>query len=531
MSQELVDSVNKLTGETVALLQEYTKGNTVLQNSASDAASSAAAAKTSELITVAQANLATQEAAKAKNEADKAAAVVTGGTATLNSSPGKIPLANSQGKIDPNWIDFANVSPANIAWDLFIPFNDSGKIERGFGKNDTIDVSVEQDGSTLVELPTKSVSFSRASARTVVNKSGEVETIAVDKLAIGRDGAEFYQTYANYQLNSEAPGSLSQSGWSVTKSGSASVPTIDNNFSVAPDGSQTASRVQFALNGGTTEQDHSNLLFIPVSLETGDTITGSLWIKSNTNLNYKMRFDFNGATSIRGTSDIEVTTEWKRFDITYAGIDGPWATRAPILRLRGTKNTADSADVLVWGAQVTKTSQPMPYVKTQSSAVTSSGDICTVTIKSNLPPAGAPFSIMCDIAFRLNERGEAWAVIPENLGGTSIAFLLRRDGPSNSVQFYFDDESGTDRQAAVSNVDENPHRFICTYDGVNTTKIYIDGELRGQNAAHGTKSYAGLGVIRFGGSGPWSLNNAVKNFGIIHRALSDDEIKALGAAK
>lgn len=34
MSQELVNSVNKLTDETSALLQEYVKGNTVLQNSA-----------------------------------------------------------------------------------------------------------------------------------------------------------------------------------------------------------------------------------------------------------------------------------------------------------------------------------------------------------------------------------------------------------------------------------------------------------------------------------------------------------------
>jgi hypothetical protein len=36
--------------------------------------------------------------------AQNAAAVVTGGTATLASSPGKIPLADAQGKIDPGWL-------------------------------------------------------------------------------------------------------------------------------------------------------------------------------------------------------------------------------------------------------------------------------------------------------------------------------------------------------------------------------------------------------------------------------------------
>lgn len=104
MSQELVNSVNKLTDETSALLQEYVKGNTVLQNSASDAASSAAAAKASETNSVNQANIATQKAAESKQYRDETAAIATGGTATVDPSPGKIPLANSEGKISSGWL-------------------------------------------------------------------------------------------------------------------------------------------------------------------------------------------------------------------------------------------------------------------------------------------------------------------------------------------------------------------------------------------------------------------------------------------
>ncbi|EPF2927925.1 hypothetical protein ACSL9C_000762 [Vibrio navarrensis] len=104
MSQELVNSVNKLTDETSALLQEYVKGNTVLQNSASDAASSAAAAKASETNSVNQANIATQKAAESKQYRDETAAIATGGTATVDPAPGKIPLANSQGKISSGWL-------------------------------------------------------------------------------------------------------------------------------------------------------------------------------------------------------------------------------------------------------------------------------------------------------------------------------------------------------------------------------------------------------------------------------------------
>ncbi|MGR2851029.1 hypothetical protein ABMX68_05000 [Vibrio vulnificus] len=114
MSQELVNSVNKLTDETSALLQEYVKGNTVLQNSASEAASSAAAAKVSEGITIDKANVATQKAAEAKQFRDETAAVATGGTATLDPTPGKIPLANAEAKIHAGWLP-VNVSALSSA--------------------------------------------------------------------------------------------------------------------------------------------------------------------------------------------------------------------------------------------------------------------------------------------------------------------------------------------------------------------------------------------------------------------------------
>ncbi|EKA7348887.1 hypothetical protein AB4S96_000874 [Vibrio vulnificus] len=114
MSQELVNSVNKLTDETSALLQEYVKGNTVLQNSASEAASSATAAKVSEGITIDKANVATQKAAEAKQFRDETAAVATGGTATLDPTPGKIPLANAEAKIHAGWLP-VNVSALSEA--------------------------------------------------------------------------------------------------------------------------------------------------------------------------------------------------------------------------------------------------------------------------------------------------------------------------------------------------------------------------------------------------------------------------------
>lgn len=61
-------------------------------------------AKQSEQIATIQASKATTEAANAKKSADDAVAVVTGGTASLSPEPGKIPLADSEGKIDDGWL-------------------------------------------------------------------------------------------------------------------------------------------------------------------------------------------------------------------------------------------------------------------------------------------------------------------------------------------------------------------------------------------------------------------------------------------
>ncbi|MGY6509086.1 hypothetical protein ACXIUH_08960 [Vibrio parahaemolyticus] len=104
MSQELVDSVNALTNETSELLQEYVKANASLQSNALNSENSATVAKASEAVAIEKAAVATQKAAEAKISADNAAAVTTGGTATLESVPGKIPLANGKGKISSDWL-------------------------------------------------------------------------------------------------------------------------------------------------------------------------------------------------------------------------------------------------------------------------------------------------------------------------------------------------------------------------------------------------------------------------------------------
>ncbi|WGY45228.1 hypothetical protein [Vibrio sp. ABG19] len=114
MSQELADSVDALTAQTTALLQEYVTANTGLQENAQKASDSAESA--SDHADRAQSSAGESEAFsiqagahanETKQFRDDAAAIVTGGTATVEPEPGKIPLADASGKIDPRWLSAA----------------------------------------------------------------------------------------------------------------------------------------------------------------------------------------------------------------------------------------------------------------------------------------------------------------------------------------------------------------------------------------------------------------------------------------
>ncbi|PPL14052.1 hypothetical protein UN63_16785, partial [Oceanisphaera arctica] len=98
----------QLSGEYAANAQarEATAGQhaSFAQDQASAAALKATESASHAAESLTHRNAAEDEAAKAKQSADTAAAIVTGGTATLTPEPGKIPLADSEGKIDINWL-------------------------------------------------------------------------------------------------------------------------------------------------------------------------------------------------------------------------------------------------------------------------------------------------------------------------------------------------------------------------------------------------------------------------------------------
>jgi len=141
--------------------------------------------------------------------------------------------------------------------------------------------------------------------------------------------------------------------WLKQFSGTGSLPVVTSNYGVAPDGTQTADRVVFNLNGGVTTNDYSRITQIVASTANVDH-TNSIYVRTNDGSTVTMQFSINGLPY----SIITVTPEWKRFSFVGQRTDTGYSPR---LELRGTFSGSDTADVLVWGADLRIGTSPGTY--------------------------------------------------------------------------------------------------------------------------------------------------------------------------
>jgi len=143
---------------------------------------------------------------------------------------------------------------------------------------------------------------------------------------------------------------ISNAAWAKTTGGTASTPTVTDNFGIAPDGTTTASRVQLALNGGTSTSDFAILRQVITGNPIGGSYTHDVWLKTNDGTTKVILQRDDQASTV--TRLLTVTGQWQQF--TISGTSGGTTTIGAIgLWLRGAQGTADSADLLMWHPQFT----------------------------------------------------------------------------------------------------------------------------------------------------------------------------------
>ncbi|WP_324034060.1 phage head spike fiber domain-containing protein [Aeromonas caviae] len=248
--------------------------------------------------------------------------------------------------------------------DVWAPLSDSLRLLTGFGR----DVLV---GSDVVA---RMVNFSRNSTATYIGKDGQLKTAAANEPRFEKEGLLLEGQSTNIILHST---NMSVSPWSSGFSGSGKAPIITSNYGVAPDGSQSASRVVLDKGAGT-EPANDSTVTCSLSTVAGATYTLSVWMKSTDGVaTQKVSLSFNGAMA----TTVTVTGEWRRYSITAQATD---SSRLPRLQLRGGVGTSDAADLLVWGWQQEVLAFASSYIPTNGAAVTRSADLATLPQLLNL---------------------------------------------------------------------------------------------------------------------------------------------------
>lgn len=184
--------------------------------------------------------------------------------------------------------------------------------------------------------------------------------------------------------------------WDTLVLGTGSV-SVTANYAEAPNGTQTADRVQASAGIGYGLKSRS-----ATSSVTGDYVVG-IWAKSNTGSSQNVAiYGRNNVSNV-----VVVTTEWTQ-------IVKPSSGTSNFINVGATLSSDANVDVLLWGGQMEQNTTTLgPYIPTLSTAQTSpvllpqglttGRDITGVNLFENVRKQGA-----------LNLDGNSWAGVHDN---------------------------------------------------------------------------------------------------------------------
>lgn len=391
-------------------------------------------------------------------------------------------------------------------------------------------------------IPTPATFTGRASTAGYLDANGVVQKAAS---GVARSNAYDYDSAGVLQpigllLEASATNQLLYSeqfdnvAWNKSCYGVASAPSVTANYAASPDGTTTADRIVFALNGGTTLDDHT-LLAQGQTTVASTTYTQSIWLKTTDGSTKTVHLSFAGENS----KLITVTGTWQRFSNTGTASD---TYRGFRLALRGASGTADSADLLIWGAQLEVGAFPTSYIPTTSAQVTRAADTSTsaqvTRTADNAVISGANFSQW----YKQSEGSVTCDFDVNALGGTRLPGLFSfYTDVSNRIGAFVDDSNTDGSQFCVKKGSVTPISQInCgaiqekTKQKVATSFSNEAVSLFDQNGVAGTTYISGAGVplsvsqLKIGVFDD-TLNGHIRSLKYYPKALTSTELQAMTA--
>jgi len=398
---------------------------------------------------------------------------------------------------------------------------------------------------------TGSVTFSRASTATYIDRYGVLKYASIDEPRFEKEGLLIEGPSTNLLLYSE---DFSNSVWSKMNG-----LTVTSNTSevTAPDGSNNADIIedtdntqqQWIRQGVIIPDDNStytfsvfvkkktsNICIIQTDLRNG---TNEMWASILVNLD-------NGDTTLR--TDLAVNNPYS-YKVKY--IEDGWYRVSVSIQNNSTGNTTlrtvicpavsdmsgdydheATGSIYVWGAQLEKLPFASSYIPTTDSAVTRAKDVCYVDALNNVPiaPYFTDGTIVMDVDIlgpnNINEIHKVNYIFSYNIDYTTYRGWFHLGGLV--LQYMADHYGPWMTTGPIDKFINNTNRICMVHKSNGISKGYVNdvkfSEVTNQlpDLTSGDKLFIGTDDSRV-----LQLFGHISNFRIYDRALTDEEVALL----
>jgi len=346
--------------------------------------------------------------------------------------------------------------------------------------------------------------FERGSSATRVNKEGLIELVGSNQPRVdykdSSDGVFLLEKEATNLVNYSSDLSV----LSKVSVGTASSPVATANYDIAPDGTMTATRVVFDLNGGNTYNDRS---ILRQAIPVGSNYYFSIYVKSTNGTEQKVFWHDGGEVT-----PVTVTNEWKRItydarsNVSYGGI-----------ALNGLDGV-DTSDILVWGFQIETGNVASSYIPTSGSTVQRAAETASGSGSSGVFNDSEGI-LYANIA--ANADDSTYRSISINNGSTSNYVQIGFDSSGSNKIFGNIRPSGSSFSVTTSNI-VNFNKVLIKYK-VNDCSLWINGFEVGIDLNGVVPS--GLNELGFDTGGVATWYGKAKEIAYYDEILTDEELE------